>query len=109
MLHDKDKNTLIFFPDRFPPLSQRVYTTYVSTTKALERSLPLVLTTQMSFLDTRWLDDYDIAIADSTGHTVSFFICVLPNGQIMTSPAIKRELRGGNNLFRLWKSGEFDA
>lgn len=103
-----DRKVLIFFPDRFIAWNPRVLTTYKGTKRALENGENPVLTTQMSFLDTKWLKDYDISISTDDGQNIIMFFTVL-GGHIVTSPEIQRELRPSNNLFNLWKAGEFSG
>ena len=59
-----------------------------------------IVTTQMCFLSTDWLDKgFRVFVHDRTG----MFEIVLGNGNERTSRAIRR----GHSLFRMWKNGEF--
>jgi len=60
----------------------------------------VIATTQMCYLDTRWLEEgYRIFVHDHTG----MFEIVLGEGNERTN----REIRYANSLFNLWRGGEF--
>lgn len=60
----------------------------------------VIVTTQMCYLDTRWLEEgFRIFVHDHTG----VFEIVIGDGNERTN----RFIRYAHNLFRMWENGEF--
>lgn len=95
---------IIFHTGNFP---EGIYHSYEETKKALQNKDDFIRTTQMCFLSTKLLEQgYDIWIKEP--NRKGYLIFLDEKGNVICNET-KRKLSKKHNLFKLWKSGEFNS
>lgn len=99
ILADQAMKEIHFYTAR-PP--EGCYTTWVETEMALYMGEDVIHTTQMGLLHTQLFDqDYAVFI-----HGLNDSVYEIKLGP--DNERTKREIKMGQNLFKMWQAGEFD-